>query len=141
MLDPDPNPATPDPLETAAAAWLSRLDRGLTAAEQDDYLQWRQQDPRHAAAVARLEGAWAALQPLRDFRPAAARHPDRDLLAQPAPARVFAFPARALALAAAAALVLATGWWGFRLSPTMTFSTPISFSRASTQIGASICRE
>lgn len=109
-----PRPSDTEAIEATAAAWLAERDDAFTPADEANFAAWCAADPRHAAAVARLEGAWAALQPLRDFRPAAARHPDRDLLAQPAPARVFAFPARALALAAAAALVLATGWWGFR---------------------------
>lgn len=120
-MKPKPPPRTSAPrssdaeaIEATAAAWLAQRDDAFTPADEANFVAWCAADPRHAAAVARLEGAWAALQPLRDFRPAAARHPDCDLLAQPTPARVFAFPARALALAAAAALVLAAGWWGFR---------------------------
>lgn len=82
----------------------------LRAAE---FARWRASDPRHEAAVARLERAWAALQPLREFRPEAARHPDRDLLGARAPARRCAipFPALAAATALAACLALAAGWW------------------------------
>ena len=102
-------PSARESIEATAAAWLAECDAGLSPADEKKFAAWRAADPRHEAAVARLEGAWAALQPLRDFRPAAARHPDRDLLAQPAAARVLPFPARACALVAAAALVLADG--------------------------------
>ena len=49
MTPPEKFPAS-DAIETAATAWLARRDRTLTAAEQDAYLQWLREDPRHAAA-------------------------------------------------------------------------------------------
>lgn len=79
MFDPDPISA--DPIEVAAAAWLSRVDRGLTPAEQDEYLQWRRQDVRHAAAVAQLEKTWKALGRLSAWRPEHSPLPNPDLLA------------------------------------------------------------
>jgi transmembrane sensor len=118
-------PSDAEAIEATAAAWLAQRDDAFTSDDAAKFAAWCAADPRHAAAVARLEGAWAALQPLRDFRPAAARHPDRDLLAQPARARVFAFPARALALAAAAALVLAAGWWTLSPAPASVYATTV----------------
>lgn len=96
-----------------AAAWLAQRDDGLTAEEEVDFARWQQADPRHAAAVARLEKTWSALQQLREFRPESRVHPNRDLLAGARPpGKIISFPsAAALAgLAAAVALALFT-WW------------------------------
>lgn len=96
-----------------AAAWLAQRDEGLTAEEQADFERWRQADPRHAAAVARLEQTWSALQQLREFRPESRVHPDRDLLAGARPpARIISFPVAAAltGLAAALALVALVNW-------------------------------
>ena len=49
------NIPTPDEL---AAEWLVRRDRGLTPAEQDDFLQWLAADPRHRVVfITRRKGA------------------------------------------------------------------------------------
>ena len=65
----------------AASAWLARRDRGFTAAEQDGYLQWLQEDPRHGAAIARIEASWRMLDQLQEWRPAHSDRPNPDLLA------------------------------------------------------------
>lgn len=77
---PSPSPET---IGEAASAWLARRDRGFTPAEQDAYLQWLREDERHAAAVARLEKAWAALDTLAEWRPEHSTQPNPDLLAVP----------------------------------------------------------
>lgn len=111
---PPPRPSDDESIAATAAAWLAQRDDVFSPSDAADFARWRDADPRHAAAVARLEHTWTALQPLRDFRPAALRHPDRDLLAAPTPDRApAAFPARAFAFAAAA-LVLALGFWAIR---------------------------
>ena len=76
------HPSPGDPAEQASV-WLARRDRGLTAAEQDAYLQWLQEDVRHGAAIQRLEGAWGALDQLAEWRPAHSAQPNPDLLAVP----------------------------------------------------------
>lgn len=95
----------PDEIEAAASAWLARRDRGLSAAEQDAYLEWLRADPRHARAVARIEGAWRALDQLTEWRPAHSARPNPDLLALPR-RRGLEFSLAALALAAALAFGL-----------------------------------
>ena len=40
MNNPLPNDPVPEPIAHAAAAWVLRCDRGLTAAEQDEFSQW-----------------------------------------------------------------------------------------------------
>lgn len=106
-----------------AAAWLAQRDEGLSAEEQADFARWQQADPRHAAAVARLEQVWTALQQLREFRPAARTHPDRDLLAGArAPARIISFPAMAALAALAAAVAVGVFLW--RSAPTAATPAP-----------------
>jgi len=56
-------PLPHDPADAAAEEWFIRRDRGLTEVEQAAYLRWLQADPRHAAAMARVEKLWRALDP------------------------------------------------------------------------------
>jgi transmembrane sensor len=102
-------PSTPDPSEPSnveVARWLARRDRGLTGAEQDEYLQWLREDPRRAHALADLDRVWKRLDTLSDWRPQHADQPNPDLLA-PAAARWrrFVKPAE-YAMAAAAAITV-----------------------------------
>ncbi|MFM9091957.1 MAG: FecR/PupR family sigma factor regulator, partial [Verrucomicrobiota bacterium] len=57
------NPAGPTDPRVAggdeAAAWVIRLERGLTAAEQDRLSEWLAADPRHRLALARMRAHWA----------------------------------------------------------------------------------
>ena len=90
MADPDRSHLLPadDPVAVAAAAWLARRDRGLTAAEQDAFLQWLHADPAHRTALARLDRTWSALDALAAWQPADVARPNPDLLAPSAtPAR------------------------------------------------------
>jgi len=104
-------PSDDESIEATAAAWLAQSDNAMTAADELALARWRAADPRHEAALARLEGAWVTLQSLRNFRPESTRHPDRDILARPAGGQVLAFPARIISIAAAAVLMLFAGWW------------------------------
>lgn len=100
-------------IDAMAAEWLAEMDAGPDARKSEAFAQWRAQDPRHEAAVARLEATWNALQALRDYRPEAATHPDRDLLASPiGSSRLPRFPRFAGPLAAA--LTLLAGVWIWR---------------------------
>jgi transmembrane sensor len=99
----------PNDVAAVASAWLARRDRGLTAREQDDYLEWLRADPAHAQAVAHLEKTWEALDALAEWRPAHSTRPNPDLLAQPRRrgwGRVVRFSLVAGALAAAAAVAV-----------------------------------
>jgi len=109
--DAHPRPSDIEAIEATAAAWLAQRDDHLSPAGEREFAQWRAADPRHEAALARLENAWSALQQLRDFRPEAARHPDRDLLRGQAARRRRrnVFPALATA-ALAASLAVAAVW-------------------------------
>ncbi len=99
---------TPEAIEAVAAGWLARQDRGLTAAEQDAYLEWLCRDPAHAAAVARVQASWAALDQLSEWRPMHSPRPNPDLLAPPR--RRFRRWSAPLAIAALVAFAL-MAWW------------------------------
>jgi len=74
MSDATDNPQGDEAVAHAAAAWVLRQDRGLTAAEQDEFLQWLAGDPRHAAQLARHRKNWRR----RDACAVAPRTPARD---------------------------------------------------------------
>lgn len=93
-----------DPVAKAAAEWTLRHDRGMSAVEQDEFLQWLSADPRHRTAWAEHRWGWDELDRLVGLQTSMYAVPDPDLLA---PRRRFRtasllFPV----LAAAAALVL-----------------------------------
>ncbi len=45
-------------IDRAAAAWLGRIDAGLSPLEQKELARWQAADPRHARALARQEKTW-----------------------------------------------------------------------------------
>lgn len=115
MKKPDPTSLSgQEAIEATAAAWLAQRDDGLSAAQLAEFARWHEADPRHAAALARLEKTWALLGQLREYRPEARVHPDRDLLATPRPVLVFYKPAVAAAAALAACFAIALGWLWLR---------------------------
>jgi transmembrane sensor len=93
-------------IDETAALWLARRDRELTAAEQDEYLQWLRQDPRHGRAITRLGKTWNALEALTKWRPSHSAQPNPDLLAQPKRASWRSWQIAAPVLAAAAAVAI-----------------------------------
>lgn len=122
MNHPPPNDSAAEAIEQQAAAWVLRTDRGLTAAEQDEFLQWLAADRRHGAALARHKRNWDRLNRLGQWLPEHSPQPNRDLLApRPQPAfRLLAGRRAWLApLALAAALAV-----GFFLRETRTAPPP-----------------
>ena len=133
LREPDERPSAAEAIEATAAAWLAERDDGLTPERAAELARWRAQDARHAAALARLEGAWTALQQLREFRPEAQRHPDQDLLrarggrGRPVPRRLTPWLAP---LALAATIAVAASWWWPRATGdaeklTQTYATTV----------------
>ena len=110
-----------DPIAHAAAAWMLRHDRGLTAAEQDEFSQWLAADPRHPAAWAEHRWGWEELDRLAGMQSSVHAVPDPDLLA---PKRTAARPPRWLWSALAAAAAVAVGLFVWR-APVPTAS-PVS---------------
>lgn len=69
-----------DPVAQAAAEWMLRHDRGLTAAEQDEFSHWLAADPRHGAAWAEHRWGWDELDRLAGLQTSVHAVPDPDLL-------------------------------------------------------------
>ena len=98
-----------DPADVAAS-WVMRHDRGLSPAEQDEFLQWLAADPCNGEAMARHRRAWENFDRLAGLHASVPAVPDPDLLAP----RTRARPQRALRrlvwlalpLAAAATILL-----------------------------------
>lgn len=96
-----------------AAQWMARRDRGLSAAEQDAYLQWLLADRTRSVAIAELERTWTRLDAMHHWRPAHSPFPNPDLLAKGKRHRT-----PWLIAALAASLILAIlGWQSFRAGP------------------------
>jgi transmembrane sensor len=56
-------------IEAAAAAWLIRLERDPSPAQQAAFEEWIAADARHRAAFVRLEKTWTHADVLRKLRP------------------------------------------------------------------------
>jgi transmembrane sensor len=113
----------PDKIAGQAAAWLARRDRGLTAAEQDDYIQWLVKDPRHAESVAQHAAAFERMMQLYEWQPGDSPEPNADLFAPPRRSR---WPRLGLSLAAAATLAIcgALSWRATETSSAPTVAQP-----------------
>lgn len=116
-------PSVEEAIDATAAAWLAERDDDMSADRAAEFAHWRAADPQHDAALARLESMWGALQQLREFRPEAARHPDRNLLAPNVRRRLVPFPALIGAGMAAAFLAVA-GVWGWGVARTGHATAP-----------------
>ena len=90
-----------------ATQWLARRDRGLSAEEHARYLQWLQEDDRHAAAIAHAEETLRLVMKLGEWRDALSAEPNPDLFAGPRRHRWL----RSASIAAAAAVVAGFVWW------------------------------
>lgn len=104
-----PSASDAERIDHEAAHWVLRLDRGLNAAEQDEYSSWLAADPRHGAGLARHKANWSRLDRLPQWLPEHSPLPNPDLLAPPASRKIIPW---LLPLAAAAALALSAAiWW------------------------------
>lgn len=55
----------------AAAAWRARQDAGLMAHEQEEFLSWLEEDPRHAECFGEMAETWSLLDRVRGLPEAA----------------------------------------------------------------------
>lgn len=119
-----PRSPSSEAIEQAAAAWAIRRDRGLTAAEQDEFLDWLAADPRHSAAHARHQRNFARLDQLALWRPENSPLPNPDLLAPPVTPW---FKRHFVPLALAASVALAAALWQawLRPAPASTPTAPV----------------
>lgn len=106
-----------DAIAGQASLWLAKRDRGLTAAEQDEYLRWLGADPRHAEIVQQHAAALERMMRLYEWQPGQSAEANPDLFAPMR--RPSSWLRWTLPLAAAASIVLAavTWWPGTREAP------------------------
>lgn len=101
---------SPEEIERVAAEWIIRLDRGLGAAEQDEYSRWLASDARHREAIQRMRWGWEELDRLAGLEASELATPDPDLLApkrrMPRRSKFVWLAPVTLALAAAAAIAV-----------------------------------
>ncbi|MDP3069550.1 MAG: FecR domain-containing protein [Opitutaceae bacterium] len=116
MSIPD-NSRSEETIAIEAADWVARRDRGLTAAEQDAFLQWLHSHPHHRQALTRLDRAWSALDSLAAWQPADGAQPNPDLLAPPRTSgRGFAWWTSFVGVGVAASIALVV-WHGSSSGP------------------------
>lgn len=94
------------PAHREAVVWMSRLDRGLTAVEQDEFFAWLGRSPDNGVALERCRRRWRRLDRLADWRPEVGAAPNPDLLAPRPRTRWVRRLAPALLAAACVALAL-----------------------------------
>ena len=70
-------------IEQKAAEWTLRIDRGLTASEQDAYMQWLADDPLHGRAMADYQWGWDEFDRLAGLQTTRHAEVDPDLLKSP----------------------------------------------------------
>jgi transmembrane sensor len=64
-----------------AVTWMSRIDRGLTPTEQDEFFAWLAASPANGVSLNRCRQRWRRLDRLADWRPEFGVAPNPDLLA------------------------------------------------------------
>lgn len=64
----NPDPSEEETIETAAATWICEKEDGLTPERARVLEAWRQADPRHSLALARMEKSLGLLNEMPDVR-------------------------------------------------------------------------
>lgn len=102
------SPTASENIADEAALWLARRDRGLTPAEQDEYIQWLTADPRHAEFLAQHAAAFERMMKLYEWQPGHSTDANPDLFA---PRQARPWTHWGLSLAAAAAIAVGGAFW------------------------------
>ncbi len=124
MNDPSKENSSCREGEEEAAAWIWKLDRGLSAKEQDVFFDWLSQSSENAALLARQRRQWKRLDKLSAWRPEHNDRPNPDLLAPPREKWVrWVRRYSPVSLAAAAVLLLSLILWNY--DPSITKDNPI----------------
>jgi transmembrane sensor len=77
-----------------ASAWIAKLDEGFSGEDQDGFLDWLAQDPKHREVYNERLAFWNDMSQLEDWRPEHSLEPNPDLLAsRPAPKLAYWFKA------------------------------------------------
>jgi transmembrane sensor len=108
MKRPEPDSPAAQARAQAAADWLVKRDRGLAAAEQDEFLQWLAADPRHGEWFALHRRVVGDFTCLAQWRPEHSDEPNPNLLA---PLRRSPRPRTLVSLAVAAGVAVLALWW------------------------------
>jgi transmembrane sensor len=147
-LPDQPGRSSPSALEDAAIAWLTERDDGFSPAREREFAQWLRADPRHVAAVTRLEQTLGLLAELPAYRTELNTAFDRAAPIVPFPpaAPPAALPARRwprafawAGLAAALALGAFVGWRALRPPPAIHYTTTIAgYERARLDDGSTL---
>ena len=111
----------PQALAEQASLWLARRDRGLTPAEQDDYMQWIVADPRHTEAMMQHAAAFERMMHLYEWQPWHTTEGNPDLFAPRRRVRWWPWAASAVLAAAAAVAV----WLGVGTSSRAPGELPV----------------
>jgi len=109
MSTPPLNPAS-QRIRRAAAEWLTKHDRGLTAAEQDEFFQWLAADALHGAWFSRHRASWQRLDAIAAGQPAHGAEPNPAILARPVQAAWWKRTTLIAAMAAGLALAAGVIW-------------------------------
>lgn len=102
-------------IKREASEWVARMDRGLTAAEQDAFFDWLERDARHREALNHRQAAWNKLKGLAAWRPQHSEEVNPDLLKAEAGKWKRSWRGASLwglAVAAVVALAALAWWWG-----------------------------
>lgn len=110
MSTPQPGDPAEAGAQREALIWMSRIDRGLTPVEQDEFFAWLALSPAHGESLNRCRQRWRRLDRLADWRPEYSVAPNPDLLAPCARQRWRRWSVPAL-LAAACIGLMATVWY------------------------------
>lgn len=107
------NSMTDAAVDDAAAGWLGEQADGFTPERAREFAAWRDADPRHAAAIARVERTLALLDELPGVRaPLEARFGPTDEIGASVQPRARSAGVRAWMLGLAAVLVVGfAAWW------------------------------
>jgi transmembrane sensor len=66
QLFPD-NDEIKEAIQEQACLWISKMDRGLTQAEKDDFKSWTQQSPHHRETLFKFAALWDDLSVLNEL--------------------------------------------------------------------------
>lgn len=92
-------------VDDAAAEWVVRRDRGLSAREQDGFFQWLAEDPSHGERYAYFDQSWKDASLLAEWCPEHSDEPNPDLLQHSSRTRWMRWGSGLMALSACVALV------------------------------------
>jgi transmembrane sensor len=143
-----PEPPSAPSFEDAAITWLIERDEGLSPARQRELVRWLAADPRHSAALARLEHTSRLLGEIPSFRAELNLAFDRTALIVPfpsAPSPVLTVRRRRsrglvwAGVAAALALAITLGWPSLRPREEARYATTVSsYERAVLDDGSTL---